>query len=581
MSDGRVFTKSNATINAPRKTVWRYLLNDLTLERALGFPAEIIRDTEDSRFIRRLVLKDVSFYVRYEENAAHLSGEGCYIDLTLNDAGEATGVELSIIGGSDGRFTANHESVDEFLYRLKAQIDGAKPVSAVVNETPQEEKEEKETAEKDSRKSVFRGMDKEKKENSNSQKETNKKSSSFLTNLLCVVVVLLLIATAGYVGWRYLLPKLYDGKKADVSAYSESVTYENASQLELGFSQSEVENIFGITGTEMDGKTLYCSAELCDGIPARQVLIGYEKHIISSVTYLDTANARTLLDGDFTLKGVYPTEMTIKGIADAAAKPISMYRMYRDGNGERITEVHFGYCDPYANFNEAWRGQLVVSANNDTAKVSSKGWVVYGAGDGLTVPSLEGSVLARQYDDYTKYLNDKFAFDEMMIMKSKFTKGDVKNLFGAEPVLYYDGSEINGTKLFGIDSSELIEGTQTPALRMSFGYDTLGHFRMCSFTNMRFINERGLLTGTAYESVSKGMSYLEVRKLVGLMPTAIYFDESCYTVCYGRLIDESGADDQFELVVRMSVSDDTVQAVFNNVARGEAIDAKSEKSEEA
>ncbi len=581
MSDGRVFTKSNIKINAPRKTVWRYLLNDLTLEKALGFPVEIIRDTEDSRFIRRVAFKGVSFYVRYEENAAHLSGGGSYIDIILNDAGESTGVELSVIGGGEGGFSSKHEAVDGFLGRLKAEVEGVKFVPTASYALPQEEAVQYGLENEAESASTLHEQAVNADETQANEKKRSGKESPFLTNIICVVVSLLLVATAGYLGWRYLLPKVYDGEQADLSAYSNEVTYENALKLELGFSQSEVENIFGITGEEVNGKILYCSAELSDGTPARQVLIGYEKHIINSMTYLDIASARTFLKEDFTLKGVYPTEISVKGVADAAALPVSMYRLYYDANGERIAEVNFGYCDPYANFSGSWRGQFAVTLNADTAKVSSKSWVVYGAGDGLTVSSLEGTALSKQYSSYDDYLNDKFTFDRMMIMKSKYTKGDVKNLFGAEPVVYYDGSETTGTILYGISSSELIANTQTPVWRMSFGYDTKGHFRMCSFTNMRFINMRGLLDGTAYETVSKGMSYLEVRKLVGLMPTAIYFDESCYTVCFGRLIDESGADDQFELVVRMSVADDTVQAVFNNVARGEAIDAKGEAEGEA
>lgn len=568
MSDGKIFTKSNIRVDVPRKTVWRYLLSEGSLKRIIDLPAEIIRDTEDARFIRRISIDGHRFYVRYEENAAHLSGEGNYIDVVLNDAGEATGVELSIIAGGESSLTISENKARGFLERLKAEIDGDLAEKTAAEDAAQM------PADKPAEKLNEKPADEKKKKEKPSDKKTSANDAPILTNILSVAVALLLIATAGYFGYKYVFPLVYDGASVSASACSEKVTYENTVMLELGFSQSEVENIFGITGEQVEGKTLYCSTELSSGIPARQVLIGYDKHIISSITYLDMNSARVLLDGDFTLKGVYPADITVDAISTAANLPVSMYRMFINENAERISEVHFGYVDPYANFNEAWRGQLVVTANAETAKVSSKGWVVYGAGDGLTVASLEDSVLSRQYDSYTDYLNDKFALDEMMIMKNKFTRGDVKNLFGVELSIYYDGTETNGTIFYGADSSELIAGTDTPARRMSFGYDTLGHFRMCSLTNMRFINTRGLLTGTAYETVSKGMSYNEVRSIIGIMPTAIYFDESCYTVCYGRLIDEASADDQFELVVRLSVADDKVQAVYNNVARGEALDAQ-------
>ena len=111
---------------------------------------------------------------------------------------------------------------------------------------------------------------------------------------------------------------------------------------------------------------------------------------------------------------------------------------------------------------------------------------------------------------------------------------------------------------------------------MSFGYDALaGHYRMCSFVNMRLVDKRGMLDGTRYETASKGMSYNEIRGLMGIVPTAIYMDETCYTVCYGHYIDDSSADDQFEVEVRISFIDDIVQDVFNNVARAQAIDEQS------
>lgn len=570
MSDNNTLIKMQIRTNAQARTVRNFLCNDEKASKLFSSPVNIRSSKQGNKLTKFARILGCVFEIKYEENSICLTNRDCTAELRLRGIEEGSIIELSIVGENARAFPVTRDKAADFLGRLKSFTERDERIEAGELLLESEDEGKRKLVEK-----VTKSKDKAK--DKASRLVSGIKDYEGLTRVLTTLVILGFLAVAVYVGGRFVFPLIYDGPTVSVAAYSEKVSLENASLLEAGMSQSEVERIFGITGEKIAGGTLYSSKTLLgDGRAAEQVLIEYEKHIIKTATYLNLNSATKYIDKSFSGKGVYPTEMTPSGISEAAAMPISMLRWYMDDSREKMLEVHFGYVDPYANFDRAWRGQFVVTENVDKATLSSKGWVVYGAGDGLLFGSLEGNAISNQYDSYTDYLEDKFNFDYMMIMRDKYTKGDVKSFFGAEPKLYYDGTETNGTMLYSLESGALSANDQTPLYKMSFGYDALaGHYRMCSFVNMRLVDKRGMLDGTRYETASKGMSYNEIRGLMGIVPTAIYMDETCYTVCYGHYIDDSSADDQFEVEVRISFIDDIVQDVFNNVARAQAIDEQS------
>ncbi|MEG1181753.1 MAG: hypothetical protein RSD39_06965, partial [Oscillospiraceae bacterium] len=66
------------------------------------------------------------------------------------------------------------------------------------------------------------------------------------------------------------------------------------------------------------------------------------------------------------------------------------------------------------------------------------------------------------------------------------------------------------------------------------------------------------------DNISIGISYSEVERLLGILPTAVFIDETSFSLCYGRFLKPTLQDEQFELVVRFSLATNLVEKSFDN-----------------
>ena len=81
---------------------------------------------------------------------------------------------------------------------------------------------------------------------------------------------------------------------------------------------------------------------------------------------------------------------------------------------------------------------------------------------------------------------------------------------------------------------------------------------------MRLFDKPNTLDQSRYASVTRGMNYNEVRRLVGILPTALFVDQSYYTLCYGNYTGRSSFDQQFLFMARFDLQTDCVISIWNN-----------------
>ncbi len=347
---------------------------------------------------------------------------------------------------------------------------------------------------------------------------------------------------------------------AATASGSDSVSWESAKSVLVGEARADVESALGCTGSEYSGATLYCSNELAaNSVPARQLLVRYENSKVSEATYLDLNNC-TAVGAASGATGIEPSaEMSCDDIAALAGCGISMTRRYIK-DGEEFVEVHFGYVDPFANFDPEWRGSTVVTINLTTPSARVDNWLPYDGCDPLMIDSLEGSPASAQYDSYTDFLADKFQSDRAMLMLKRYSRGDAFRVFGA--MSEYDAG--GGNTLYRVSSSETLPDGSKPLYEICCGFDTTGLFKLSSFANMRLFDKAGQLDKTDVAAVRRNMTYNEVRSLLQVLPSALYVNSNFYTLCYGAHVGTGEVSEQFELVVEIDINTGYVQNVYNN-----------------
>lgn len=386
------------------------------------------------------------------------------------------------------------------------------------------------------------------------KKRTTKKSAA--RRGIGLLAALLVIAAA--VG-MLLIIKPWGGKTAtteiesaagadDLSpAVCESAAQTLGERFAEGISRSKVESLLGTKGIRTDdGAQLYRSETLNGlGQPTVQIKAVYEGGRLSSYTYLNLDNAQQI--------GVVDVD------GDINSYPVSMERRYFS-NGEVIYEKHVGYVDPFANFSSSWRGEIAVVTNETTGESSSRKLKGYDGSDPLMISSLEGHAVADQYDDYDTFLADKLECDTAMLMLKGYSRGDVRHIFG-EYEAYDGGSGIEINSIF----CKRFDTDAEPVYTYSFKFDTAGAFDQSSFVNTSLFDKAGTLAHCKPDAAWAGQSYGEIRRLMPILPTAIYVTQSHLTVCYGRYIGGNELAHQFELVAVFNRETMIAESVYSNV----------------
>ncbi|MEA4911079.1 MAG: hypothetical protein VB092_00505 [Oscillospiraceae bacterium] len=561
---------AHCRINADIADVWTSLLDADFVGGLFTLPFDAKLLAFDRKSAGRVHIAGEQYDARFVPYTAKLTNADRYITVELSDA-EAGGcdVALSVLSLNDADAACfTQPMLDGFLVRLRTAMDGGLPGAAPADRGADASDAPAVRA------ASTDGAPPERTDGPSAEGKKHKHGRAL--RILAGALAAVLLLTGAYAVLYPVAYRYFSGASANTAA---SVNLSSAAQLLPGMSRNEVERTLGSIGRKHGDGILYeGAARTGDGLAAEQVYVLYDDYIAQSITYLDLTAARAV--GTIEVKSAdYPADqLTVEGIAAIAGSPVSMLRRYRNG-GDEMLEVHFGRADCFANFDPAWRGEYVVTANLTKKTASDRNWVGYDGGDPLMLASLDGTPAAAQYDSYTDFLNDKFVFDEALLALNHYSRGDAKRIFAAQDMQLYDDTLLGGTYLYSHSAGDADESGSVP-YRYVFGFDSAGRFRAFSFANMRLYEKRGTLAGTQYEAVTKGMSYNEVCALVPILPTALFVDESYFTVCYGRYVAVNGMEGQFEFIVRFDIENNYAQNIYNNVTKAAAEDAQTQNPAE-
>lgn len=505
------------------------------------------------------------FFARYAPLDIELNSTQVKVKLRIEERGESSRILAAAAVPIDSPVSLTAGRLQSFIDNFKVMVEQAAPKrSEAIAPTESSEK----------RRDVFRASDRTKEDEgavagSPPKKKPLGKKKRRARAIAILVVLLILIAVGMMIFYHF---------RGIVTSTDMSyrVTFDTAKSIEPGMTKSQVAFNLGTNGIadeNDENRIVYRSVAEHEGrLSAEMISVIYGSgDRVESVSYLNTKNANSVYK-IISFNVELTPEMTVDQVVEAAGIPMSLYRRYNTAEGQAIEEVHFGYLDPTANFNPAWRGEFVVLLNRTDNTLAIQNWGYYDGSDPTMTGSIAGTPFENQYDNYTDFLNDRFQYSRALLLLNGYSLGDTKYFFDSEPVHYSDDY---GYHFYSIDSTETLPGTETPLYRISIGYDGKGAFRMASFSNTRLYNKSGTLADSDYRLLTRGMSYNEVRELMRLVPTAIYIDSSYFSVCYGRFLNTDVADEQFEVIVRFDIANNYAQKVLINTAVSNVADGGS------
>ncbi|MEG1943962.1 MAG: hypothetical protein RR058_00885 [Oscillospiraceae bacterium] len=543
MQKNSIVSKASVELNASAAETFSFLTNQNNLELLCERPITAEMTSENDKLQGTVTVGSMVFSASVSPYTIELSGDKIHFGLRVADNGAHCKVIAAAAHDEGCTDRITDEALQLMLQKLRTALMSGKIDDALAEKSSE-----------DGRNSPVNSVKRRAavpKAKVVGKKKPNYAVLFLLAAALCTLLVL---------GIRALF--FGDRRPSLPSTLSIGVTYDNMQRLSLGDDRQAAEQLFGSSGEKHGERAyLYMSNRLDKSSrPVEQVLVRYSADgKAEEITYLNL-DVATIIKPTITV-GAFTADMSIEQLEAAAGAHCSMIRLCKDSDGANLKQVFFGYVDPFANFSKSWKSELIVTINETAKTVAVERWPAYDGNDSLLISSLDKSNLALQYDDYDKYLSDKFFFDRVMQMKNKYTHGDVVLLFGRDYVTYNSG---NGVVLNSLDSVETLPDTDTPVHRMSFGYDSRGGFVMFSYSNMRFFEKAGTLAEGVADNISIGISYSEVERLLGILPTAVFIDETSFSLCYGRFLKPTLQDEQFELVVRFSLATNLVEKSFDN-----------------
>ena len=584
---------SEITVQAAQAELWEYLADETTLTALCsgGLGIRILFENADTNPYRPEAMKYV-FTARVSPFSLLFTGTGCSYALRISDLGKACRIMIAAAYDDTSFITPTKQQLDNFLQR----IDNGFVPGAPTHTNPgfsagqQDITDKSDPQQATSNKKTFRLSPEENAAGPGFDIEISVSDSSGLDSLgddqnddssptpvftksrgrqtkrkrwPIVVVVLAVLLCGAYLAYMFLpsVQALFNTTPA-ASGFSNKVTYKTALEISLGASRESVERSFGTDGVPAPGKyenrQIYRGGNISgNGLYNIQVCIDYSGAVVTRITYLDlgvASNIESLYDRNAAITA----DMTMEAIAGSVGVPASMIRIYRDG-GSDIVEMHFGFTDPFANFDPAWRGEVVVTVDKTAQTLDKRFWSGYDGSDPLMINSLEGQPVSNQYSDYTEFLNDKYQYDYSLYMLNRYSDGDMRRVFG--DILLYD--DTSGAHLYYSNSHETLPSGQ-PRYVMTFGFDSQGHFLMSSFSNMFLFKKQGMLADSSCNDIMRGMAYNEVRYLLKVLPSAIWIDQNYFTLCYGQKLDSSVFENSFEFILRIDIENNYVQTIWNN-----------------
>ena len=587
MTNNPKVLEASVTINIDLDDIWQLLLNKQTLETITSLTVRTDISSRAEKGNGVLTIGRGIFFINYAPYDIVLNGTQAKIRIQLMKLGEGSCIMLACLLSDNSILELSDERLEEFLKNLKqlAEATQTKRPAVVaesqnISESSHHEVPQKETVE--ATPLIFRDMTIDPPTDKKPKRVRREKRSKPVTEyaeeqrfpdyfgrrVLIIVLLLFMLSSLTLATFKRYLTIYDDSQYFELSA---TVNLKNAKEISFGDKKNNISYLFSSNGIPLDDNRVVYRASLKEGEskPTELIMVEYSSSSrVKAVSYLNLYNVSNYynlqsFDADLT------PDMTIDEATREVGIPFSLYKRYFDSNNCYIEEIHFGYLDPTANFNDAWRGEYQVIFNRTKETVAIKNWGSYDGSDPTMRGSIEGTPFANQYDNYTDFLNDRYQFSRSQLLLNRYSLGDTKFFFDGEPQHY---SNNFGYQFYSIDSPEMIEDTDIPLYRISIGYDNKGGFQMASFSNMRLYNRGGTLKDSNYRLITRGMTYKEVRSLMNLVPTSIYIDSDYYSVCYGRFLDTEVTDEQFEVIIRFGLEDNLAHRVLINAAVSEVTD---------
>lgn len=550
MEQDKIVIKTQKYIRANANAVWSYLCDVRRFPALFSNTAAAEFTVSQGEAEGTMRLGRLVFRLRMAPYDLSMRSEPCSIVLRVTPYKTGCTVAMASSCDPNSGFSVRESDLVNVLARLDAAVGsggGAGSAEALNPEAPRKSRPVKEP-----RPETLPGAE---------EQERRKPGRKLVLGVIAVLAVAALVFGGVRLFGRHEVPEAVGA--GDLSA---SVTYANAVTLSLGQSRAEIETALGTTGVARgSGEILYrCDTLGKYGTPNELVLVVYEGGKASAITYLNTA-ASSNYEAAAGRGVAVSTVASPDELSAQAGLPVSMLRRYVSGADE-LLEVHFGFCDPFANFDPAWRGEIAVTENLTQGTASVGYWGGYDGADPLMVSSLEGTPLEYQYDSYTEFLQDKYQYDRALNMLGRWSMGDMRRWY-PELEAYESGS---GAAAYRASYTSPASGDGSQRYAISYLLDNANGFLMGSFANLALYERAGTLDHTRAASISRNMSYGEVRTLMGIVPTALFVNENFYYVCYGNYLGGAEIEEQFALVVKFDIDTNMSDRIYDNVPRSGA-----------
>lgn len=548
--------KTEVKINENPVTVWKWLFNEKNIKSLVDFPVGAqLKSKGDGMYSGTVTLRTTPFETEIRPFEITMKASGRILVIRIMQSEGNTVAVMAAFSPEGKTHYFSEQCMKTTLWRMKSLVEnkeapqetaaprthstaGVSAPSAA--ETRTERSPERNAAERETEQTVSRTVQ-------------NRRGNPVLSGI--VSLLLLAAFTAGFLK----LPSVVSGilnpepGSPSQSGRSESVSLKNALKITLGMSDSEVKKLLGMSGTKFRDGRVYSS-------DSEKIYVEYSSGEAVLITYLDLDSCGRSVEIFETEAPYY--EETVEEMEDSLGCSLSMYRlMPADEEGE-ITEYHFGYVDPGATFSPWWNGEYRIKKKSADQSVTGKNYGKADLSDPLLVSSLEGTALEYQYDDYDEFLLDKKYYEKALLMRNRFSKGDLKSAYGE--LTQYPGG--GGLDFYRVESGESFvngSGEQIPIWKMSFGLTSRGAFAIGSYVNTRLSSREDMLEGCSISKVAKGMTFSEIRSYLPILPTAVIVNENGYLMCYGKYLEKSALTEQYEYILKFNL-EDHVSGIYDN-----------------
>ena len=343
---------------------------------------------------------------------------------------------------------------------------------------------------------------------------------------------------------------------------SSSVTLDAALSLDPGDSRSSIESALGRSTSGTKEASIYLSSDKTEyGTPAVAVQVIYNGNTSEKITVLDLKQASSIgLVTGSSLSAGTPEELQ-----EQAGTPVSMVRSY-SADGVTYREYHFGYLDPKYNFSSAWSGQLWARTGSDGSFLSGTGYAYDGSDPAFhsQLPRDQN----RQYDDFDAYMADFNGYLSCLKFRDKPYRSDALRIIPSLTL----SQQIDETSLYN-GTSEWKKEDGSPVWTYTAGFGIRQDFVMFSAVNSRLRDKEGQLEASEYSLVRSGMTFTEATSAMKILPSMIYIDHSYITLGYGKMLSGTNVlTEQFEFCVRLSLTDNIVESIYDNTGKQIIID---------